>query len=110
MTDTPPRYVDPLLTGLLGLRLRHTFSSGVSDVRALFSGRLSDSASDQIFFSHITDLRFWRDAEKYSRSFAYLTFSLVDYGLVCATIEHVAMPSEFQRNHFVNYRQSSKFF
>jgi hypothetical protein len=70
-------------------------------VRYLFSGHLSDSASDQIFFSRITDLRFWRDAEKYSRGLVYLKFSLVDYGLVCATIEHVAMPREVNQNSSV---------
>ena len=52
----------------------------------------------RFFFSHITDLRFWCDAEKHTHGLACLTSSLVDYALDCATIEHVAMPREVNQN------------
>jgi hypothetical protein len=59
---------------------------------------VTTTASDLIFFSHITDLRFWRDGEKHTHGLACLTSSLVDYGLDCATIEHVATPRAVDQN------------
>ena len=52
----------------------------------------------RFFFSHITDLCCWRDAEKHTHGLACLTSSLVDYFLDCATIEHVTMPRAVDQN------------
>ena len=44
-----------------------------------------------MFFSHITDRRFWRDAAEHTHGLAFLVPSLADYGLDCMTIQPVAM-------------------